>query len=474
MAAPGISLANPSAQGQDGLSGMLARIKERAAQRRGGLSVDPQELTPLASMDASDSLQAANFDGGESPMVAAIGSSGGSGGVPARFASMGEGDEGEITPVQYDCADGRCGPQPGMDGIPAGAQIISERVVGQGVPMQGGVVSMPGEVMAAPQYYPKEVGDVDGEYRSIANPTTQDTVRWLHRRMGILSAAANAPGVPARTQALMANEAAANYRDAMELTANSDVIKAVEDKNKVAMEEMRLKSPEGRMRDIRAVIAGPENYLTDARQDPAEVRVSTIMDAEARDRGADLRIGDDEAFQRREQLMQWAVASDLSLAIAKQEAGGMTAFGKDRDTHAMFLAAKYYGPLNPAAREEMLMLDLKPAIEARLAQTELRRMGSAAGGQGASLSPEKAAEIDGIAFGHVRAIQAELNRRDKARGMAGSQSTLTTAPPKAPTQMKAPPAGAILRGSSVIAPEYQTPSIMTSGPSAAPMPQYRP
>lgn len=473
MAAPGVSLANPSAEDQNGLSAMLARIKERAAGRRRGLNVDPQELTPLSSMDTSDSLQAANFDGGESPMVAAIGSS--RGGPPVRFASMGEGDEGEITPVQYDCADGRCGPQPGMGGIPAGAQIISERVVGQGVPsgMPAGM-PMAGEMMAAPvpQYYPSQIKEIDGEYFGIKEPTMTDTVRYLMRRAAALEEASNAPGVSASYRANMAGSADADRTRAMEMFQDAQVVAASDRKIAEAVEARRAQGPEARMAAMRSVIRGEDNGINVPGKYPPEVRVQFIVDdmnAGRAKAGGDKGIGmsPEEQAAERNSLMEMAVAADISFSIARSLGAGAKPFDRGRQTAPLRLVLQYYGPLTPAAREQTLDLDLRPAIEEQLIQMKKSQAKNQTG-QEYEPNAQELYEFSQEALAQVDSVRSILAGYDQQRGQQGARTSLYAQPDRvqsasAPTSQPLPRS---LQSAGATSPA------MSSTPSTATTPAY--
>jgi hypothetical protein len=447
MAAPGVSLANPSAEDQNGLSAMLARIKERAAGRRQGLNVDPQELTPLSSMDTSDSLQAANFDGGESPMVAAIGSS--RGGSPVRFASMGEGDEGEVTQVS-DCEDGSCGPSMGMAGLPPGARIINERVVSQGVPsgMPAGM-PMAGEMMAAPvpQYYPSQIKEIDGEYFNIKDPTAQDTVRYLMQRAAALEEASNAPGVPASTRANMAGSANAARERAMDMFQDAQVVGASDRKIAEAVEVRKSQSPEARMASMRSIIRGEDNSINVPGKYPPEVRVQMIVDANNKaraDAGGDKGIGmsPEEQAAERNTLMEMAVAADISFSVARSLGAGAKPFDRGRQTAPLRLVLQYYGPLTPAAREQTLDLDLRPAIEEQLIQMKKSQSRNQTG-QEYEPNAQELYEFSQEALAQVDSVRSILAGYDQQRGQQGARGSLYVQPDKlqsasAPTSQPLP------------------------------------
>lgn len=442
MAAPNVSLANPSATGQDGLSAMLARIKDRAASRRVGMNVDPQELTPLGAMSESDSLQAANFDGGESPMVAAIGSSGGSsGGNPMRFASMTEDDNPEAIAVA-DCDDGQCGQRRGMEGLPAGARIINERTVSSGMPsgmtagMPAGMptgMPMAGEVVSTPQYYPSKIKGFDDEYFAIKDPTATQTVRYLMQRAAALEEASNAPGVPASTRANMAGSANAARERAMDMFQDAQVVDASDRKIAEAVEARKDRDPRTRMETMRGIISGSDNSINVAGKYPPEVRVQMIVDSnnaarmgQGKDGG--ILLTEEEQSQEKKTLMEMAVAADISLAMTRHFAAEDKPFERGRQTYPYRLAVQYYGPLTPAAREETMTLDLKPAIEQQMIEVRKANMGD-----DYEPTPRELRDFSQQALAQVDSIRDMLSQYDQQRGAAGARNSLYSTPVKPQT-----------------------------------------
>lgn len=452
-----------------GISPMLAKIRDRASQRRAGFNIEPQSdvIDPLASQAASDAMQAPNISG-ESPVMAvaarAVGG-GGRGGSPFRTASMTEEDAPEIS--EAGCPGGVC-PAPGsmsspggIPGLPPGAVVISERTVGgpqQMGAMQAGVTPVGGVPAERPLFYPsKELNELAANYAALKERGPAAAAAYYRDMALALSRAAEqatASGRPITETTRMAQEAAywnqeagklAQVEFAQQLTAGKQAVaEDIAKAEKRAIDhniQMGIRAtPEGREKTMRNIVGNADDPIgrTDARP---EVRVSTYLQDIRRSELKDGTMPPNWAEMdkaREQQLLRYAYASDISAVVGQYEAAGRLPFhlgdpGKEqqmRRNQAGKMAMRFYGKMTPEEMEDAMLFELQPAIETRLIANETNALRAKSGNPDAQLAPERIAELVTAATGHVDALYSEITAAQ--RNAALSNSPAVAPKPQAP------------------------------------------
>jgi hypothetical protein len=412
----------------DGVSGMLARIKDRASKRRSGLAspVESDVLDPLSVQAASDAMQAPNISG-ESPVAAAairtVSGSGG-GGSPFRTAQMTEADEPEVSEVQ--CEGGMCPPRGGM--------VISERVIDSpqavgGMPMsmdsmtvsQGPSLYAPTDMVRSltAAFEAKPVGerspaDYAGYYRKIAT-AYQEAMPGAppseQKRLNSIAAMYE-------QQAVAAEQTDPLYREAQAKRANEAQALSLETtiaQHRMTMEKAAL--PESRMQMARNIVSNANDPLS--RSDMRPEARAWLMHNELRNARAKMEAGYEanakgeftQDKQELEYLTGMAYAADISTAMVMRERAKMLPLGNDEErarvqVAPLIMAKLRYGGMDQQKRDEALFLELQPALSQRMVmarERELRQQNPLA-----AISPEEMAQIDQTATGHVMALRNEL------------------------------------------------------------------
>lgn len=489
MAAPGMSFANPGAGTPDGVSAMIAKVRDRAGRRRAALNIEPQEvIDPLESQAASDAMQAPDISSDAPAPLAAFASRAiQGGGSPFRTASMTEDDSGEVTQTsgEMDCSSGVCRPVQRYDGLPPGARIISERTISSGSPSTPG-----GEVSAAAtQYYPSaKLQQLDDAWTKSEKKTAESTASYHRDRARLLGEFANMPGVPFVVSNRMAQEAAHHNKLAgtLDQAASAERMasqKAASEADMVAAEKSAMEfnkqmqlaaTPEGRMQSMRNVVADSNNpinsrpdlrpearahlfqqdlkrartkYLEAQAESARSAGVPAKASADAKEAAQIGRFGDSVSDEEEYQmLVGYAYASDVARLVVQAESAKRLPFGdkQQRDntlTQSMIVAKKYYGQMDPQTRDDALFFELQPAISARMALSETNSLRAQTGNPQAQLPAERLYEIEMTATGHVQALRDGLASMPQQPMVQGAQQPM---PQQAPQPSPQPQRGGTL------------------------------
>lgn len=469
MAGPAAPVSgNPST-----LADMLARIGPRANARRSGLNLDPEDLTPLASMSMSDGMQAANFDGGESPIVSAIGTAGPGGGGPFRLASLTDENEGEV--VETQCPGGKCPvPQAATAassnyGLPAGARIISERVISQGQPSGQLVQPVGGEpamgaigegmsMTAPPKPLADRLADIDAQYPDRFGDRKQ-MYEWnvAHSRAYVEEAERRA-STPHQYRTLQ-DIAAYHAKNAQQMV--DPLVQEAARRNDLLAQEQQNKAGEtmsGRMQEVAQAMAAGSQWQGLPVEERAQQYALAIFRQQSTNDGATTLDGG-----MKDQIVRNGLWLSYSQEIAEEMRRAAAAnqpldadYLMNRNVGQLIQTWMTTGGVKNLARSNMSGEEIRqayssflyPAVAAKYAQLASQRK-QLAGGR-PELSPEELEAVARRADGDLTAIRSDMSRMAQQRPVTQMRqpqmlgvSQLPAAPQQpatqAPTGTFAPP-----------------------------------